>query len=421
MPRVNHNTIAPEGTFINNYMKAQRGLETATAYDFWCACWVLSSVLGRSVYVDRPRIPVRLNWYLLLVAESGITRKSTAVVRARKLLASVRDDDTLLIEAKTTPEKLEYMMGMSSEKTSNATVYIAIPELVTFLGRERYTMQMPGLLTDLYDCPDVRLGGGVIGRREHTLRKVFVSFLSASTPSWLMRAINPDVIEGGFTSRTIFVVAERRKRRIAWPDPVEHDTDFSLLHTTLLRVRDEARSIGGIPLTPKAVGRFGRWYSRRVESHDPFRISFESREDEHVLRMAGLLAINEELYKVEVRHIEKATKIIMEVKNDAASLFVGGVRPDRLLLGIDHLRTVLLEAGHDGLSRNRLYHKVRTRLSSTELGTVLRIMHEHEMVQRFDHATSAVAKKKAVIWRATNKIMEKGRLDSVLANVAPDL
>ena len=92
MPRVNYNTVVPEGTFIHDYMAAQKGLETATAYDFWCAVWVLSSTLGRSVYVDRPRIPVYLNWYVLLVAETGVTRKSTAVVRARKLLSEVTTD-----------------------------------------------------------------------------------------------------------------------------------------------------------------------------------------------------------------------------------------------------------------------------------------------------------------------------------------
>ena len=250
MPRVNYNTVAPEGTFIRNYMNAQHGLETAVAYDFWSACWVLGSALGRSVYVDRPRIPVYMNWYIVVVADTGVTRKTTAVVRARKLLAHVIDDNVTLIESKTTPEKLEYLMGISSEKTGMATVHIAISELVTFLGRERYTMQMPGLLTDLYDCPDVRAGGGVIGRREHTLRKVFISFLSASTPSWLMRAINPDVIEGGFTSRVIFVTAERRKRRIAWPDTVGHDSTGSMLAGTLLRIRDDARGHAAIPLTP---------------------------------------------------------------------------------------------------------------------------------------------------------------------------
>ena len=133
MSRVNYNTIAPEGTFIRAYMDAQHGLETATAYDFWCAVWVLGSALGRTVYVDRPRIPVYLNWYVLLVAESGVTRKSTAVVRARRMLSSVLDEDATLIESKTTPEKLEYIMGVSSEKSGTASTHIAISELVTFL------------------------------------------------------------------------------------------------------------------------------------------------------------------------------------------------------------------------------------------------------------------------------------------------
>ena len=54
-------------------------VETAESYDFWCAVWAIGDACGRRVYVDRPNIPVYLNWYIILAAESGSTRKSTAI------------------------------------------------------------------------------------------------------------------------------------------------------------------------------------------------------------------------------------------------------------------------------------------------------------------------------------------------------
>lgn len=418
---INYRTIAAEGTFIRQYMEAMDGLETAHSYDFWCACSVLGAVLGRSVYVDRPRLPVRFNWFIILAADSGITRKSTAVVHARKLAAPLLQETpgAVLIETKTTPEKLTYMLERASEEQGHAYGHILVSELVTFLGRERYTMQMPALLTDLYDCPDARTDGGVLSRRSFVLRNVFVTFLSASTPAWLMRAINPDVIEGGFTSRCIFIVDERRKRAVAWPSDVGDNADFSVLHRTLRRLRAEAQTHGAIPLTRAAVERFKRWYSRRVMSRDPYRVSFEAREDEHVLRLAGTLAINDELYKIEVRHITAAIKVIEEAKRGGAALFAGGVVPDRILTGIDKLRTVLIEAGIDGLPQNELYRRVRSVLDNNEFRTLIDLMHEHKMVQRFEFASTATAKRKALIWRATQHIREKGRLDSVLAGLQP--
>jgi hypothetical protein len=53
--------------------------ETAWSFDLLCALWVLSSVLGPGVQVARGSDRLALNLYILLVAPSGVARKSTAL------------------------------------------------------------------------------------------------------------------------------------------------------------------------------------------------------------------------------------------------------------------------------------------------------------------------------------------------------
>ena len=153
------------GTFLSDYMTFMEPQETPYAYDFWSGLWLLGLALGRDCVVSRPRAPVYMNWYMLLVAESGVTRKSTSVKFATKIARMFierMDDEMTLIESKTTPEQLESTLNDLTKDYGYAHVAISISELVTFLGRERYSMQMPGLLTDLYDSPRIRSGPGTI-------------------------------------------------------------------------------------------------------------------------------------------------------------------------------------------------------------------------------------------------------------------
>src|SRR5690606_2971874 len=139
--------------------------------------------------------------------------------------------------------------------------------------------------------PSSRMGGGTIGRGKTEIRDVFLSFLAASTPTWLARAINPDVVEGGFTSRCMFIVSEQRKKRIAWPSAKNEDTSWFV--EELQKIRQKAATVQRLDLTPGALKAFTTWYNNKTESRDPFSASFESREDAHVLRLAGYLAVDD--------------------------------------------------------------------------------------------------------------------------------
>lgn len=415
--RVQYSKLVPQDTFLGDYLEYMDPLETAHAYDFWTGLWLLSAALGRDIYVDRPGAPVYLNIYAILVAESGITRKSTAIRHALSMARPLAGNYPRIVETKTTPEMLTNILWKQSKEYAKSAVLIAISELATFLGREKYTETMPALLTDLYDCPEIRDGGGTLGSGTQTLRNVFVSFLSASTPSWLLRAVNPDVIEGGFTSRVCFIVAEEPKRRESWPRPLSTELSEAL-QTRLKDIRTKAGSVNAIQISEGARKAFDKWYKNRTHYRDVFRASFQSREDAHILRLAALLSINDDTWVIQHSHIVAAIKVITQVREDGASIFEGTGANSRLILGIDKIRDKLLAAGLNGLPQREITKAVAGYMNAEHMTTALAIMHDLGMVQQFQNIQVSRGRP-VTIWRGTAALAAPSALDKIVSSMAP--
>jgi len=417
MSRLNYKKLAREDSFVGQYLAFSENSETPYAYDFWTALWCISVALGRDIAVDRPSAPVYLNLYCVLVAESGVTRKSTAVRRAVSFIRPMCDERNQLIESKITPEKLEFDLALQSIEFGSARASIAIDEMVKFLGKEKYVETMPTLLTDLYDCPSIRVGGGTLLRGSTVLRDVHINFLSASTPSWLLRAVNPDVIEGGFTSRVVFVVSEKPKKTAPWPDAPNLELKQSL-HGHLSRVQEEAKRYPTIALSIGAMTKFKSWYKNRELKRDPYRASFQSREDSHILRVAALLSVSDGTWEIQANHIVTAIKVITDTREDGASIFEGTGANSKIVLGVDAIRDKLLAAGIGGIKHSELTKHVQRFMDAEHARTALDVMHELELVQKFEDVNVGRGRP-TTIWRAKQGLISSKALDNILSAITP--
>lgn len=372
------------GTFLSDYMSYMSEQETPLVYDFATACWVLSVVLGRDVVVDRPRAVVHLNMYAVLVSDSGIMRKSTSVRMGTSLIRTYLEQTrskALLIESKMTRGMLENELSRATQECGNCHVIISASELAAVLARGGGVSSLTALLTDLYDCPDTRLGGGSLASGSINLRNVYASFFAGSTPSWLGRAVSPEVIEGGFTSRCFFITAGQRKRTVAWPSGGNEAESKLLLLRRLCSIQEASKRYSLIGITPHARDTFTTWYNTRPSHKDAYRESFESREDSHVLRFAGLFAANEQVWLISDDHIRRAIEFVREIKRNGTELFspVQVSREDVHL--IKKVQSELLAAGTIGLSRSELYRSLAPKVRSGELNNILSTLHELDLVK----------------------------------------
>ena len=268
-------------------------------------------------------------------------------------------------------------------------------------------MSMPGTLTDLYDCDDLRTLPGTIKHGEITQKNVYVSFISASTPAWLVTAINPSVIEGGFTSRVIFVVDDVRKRAIAWPE--ERTADESRrVNESYRSTMAKAREVGKLGISTGGLKKHRQWYNNRRQHTDPFLSSFEAREDDHILKAALGLCINDGTLELQSTHIRKAITLINDAKFRANNLFGGDFSQKARLTGaVDRVREILINAGSDGIKHSDLQRRIVRHVDAKELRVLMRIMHECGMVQIFKM-------KRGEMYRATRSIEKFGVSSQVL-------
>lgn len=383
-------------------MKFMSAQETPAVYDFMCACWCLSLAVGRECYVARPKAPVRLNIYIILSSDSGVTRKSTSVRIATNIIRDLlrnTDSNLLLIESKITTGQLQIELFNSSKKHGYAHVAISASELAAVLSRSGGLSGLPALLTDLYDCPDVRTGGGtVMMGGGYNLHNTYCSLIAASTPSWLMRAVTPAIIEGGFTSRCYFIDGSSRKQNVAWPSGGDDSVERESLSNNLRHIKETSERLRCIALSESAIQHFKSWYNTRQLHKDPYRESFEAREDAHVLRFAALLSINDGSWYVSVDHIQTAVRIVGRIKQDGMRLFSGTNVEKKDVRLIEKIKSHLIACGKDGSSQSEILQRMRPTYKADQIISVLSVMHELDLVQKFDVPTNGRSR---TIWRAT--------------------
>lgn len=412
-----------DSSFLSSYMSGFANVETPESYDFWCGAWLMSNIIGRTITVARPLAPVYLNLYAIICAESGITRKSSAVRNATAMLRLYGEEqhDFIVNTGGLTLESLDIAMNKLTALWGHTHVALSSSELVSLLGRERYVSGLPAKLTDLYDCPDIYTRSSVT-RGESIARNVYVTLLAASTPSWLVRAVNPDVVEGGFTSRCLFIIEEKPKRLVAWPEEMfdaGHDTGvLRSMHKLRQDAEYAAKRAGGIRLSRVARQQFTEWYEGRKISNDAYGSSFQAREDHHILRLAGLLSASDGSWEIDEHHIEHATDVIAGIRQSGSVLFGTGIAASRTYALVDRVRGTLVAAGRTGMSQGALSAICRKQGTSDELRDILNVMHEMNLVQKFI-IESGERGRPSTMFRATKSMASTKVLEDVVDMLVP--
>lgn len=144
--------------WLTTYMQFVDNTESPIQFHLWCAVSTLLGALQRRVWVEWEQT-IYPNQYIILVGESGATRKGVALGKARWFFEQL---PTLPVERgnRVTKEQLAIDLSQSSTqftlpdgtvKTQRALTHIC-PELSVFLGQQ--DLLLLSWLTDWYDSAD---------------------------------------------------------------------------------------------------------------------------------------------------------------------------------------------------------------------------------------------------------------------------
>lgn len=286
--------------YITAYVKYTQNHESTEKVRKWVAVSNIAAALERKVWLDRGYYTLFPNLYTFIIGPSGIIRKSTTTAIGVDLL---RDLETLNImsDRLTAASVIEQLaksqktFSCNGEMMQQSAVFSYASELVVLLT-EVYG-SISELLTTFYDCiPHDWRKPWVYENKSQGRVEIpgpCLNILGASTPIWLERAIPASEMEGGFSSRVLFVCENSPPPKfIAWPKITK---EMKEMRPKLL---DDLRRInaltGAFTVGEHAYEWFEEYYKQHQQSlltHKDARFSgYAGRKPDTLLKVAMALS-----------------------------------------------------------------------------------------------------------------------------------
>jgi len=307
-----------KGTWLNTYIEYTRDTESPTVFHSWTGITIISAAIGRNILIDRGHYKMYPNVFAILVAGSGMCRKSTAIHMGVRILKKI-SHPPLLFSQKITPEALIQAL-QDNTRDGDMIGLVYADELSVFMGGDSVHSGLIPLLTNLYDSHD-EWSYHTRGRGVEKLSNVCISMIAGSTLEWLKNSIPMDAIGGGFTGRIIFV-------HEAAPCKAALFTEKGKGFEELVHDLDEISTYKGIvQLTPAAIKVMNEWYTNDhfFVPRDPSVTGYFARKHDHLLKVATILSVSESpSLLITDSHIKEALRLLelTEVKLDEVAATV---------------------------------------------------------------------------------------------------
>jgi hypothetical protein len=267
---------------------------------FWAGVSCLAACLRRKVWVDMKRFQWYPNFYIIFVAKPGIISKTTTMDMGMELVKRVPGvkfgPDVVTWQALVTrfaeaQEDFEYDGGF----WPMSPLTLASGELGNLLNPQ--DREMVNLLIALWDgrksFEKITKGSG-----NDIVSAPWINMIACTTPHWIADNMPAATVGGGFTSRCVFVYADRKENFIAYPD--EHTrADHTVFGDKLVADLEHISTtlVGPYEIDAKAREWGREWYKKMWAQHndggDNDRVDgYLARKQTHMHKLALILAVS---------------------------------------------------------------------------------------------------------------------------------
>jgi len=250
--------------WLSTYTEYTENTESPLSYHEWCSLSVVAGALQRRVYLKWGLGQVIYpNLYVVLVGASGRTRKGGAIGIAKDMLRQVPG---ISVAPESSSGRQALILAMKRAITNfkdpadnktkfHCAITAFSEELSVFLGQG--DIAYLANLTDWYDSKD-EWEYETVSRGKDSLVGLCLNLLGGTAPDWLQSMIPHEAVGGGFTSRIIFIVEEKKRRTIA-----EHnisDREVQLGEALVRDLERIAQLAGEITMDADARELYINWY-----------------------------------------------------------------------------------------------------------------------------------------------------------------
>lgn len=278
--------------FIEAYVEYTKNTESPLSYHLWSAISLIAICLERRCYQIWGHSEIFPNQYIILVGPSGV-RKGEPLTIARSFLE--QQGRSVIAEA-VTKESLIHKMQVSMNTFQDGNrlqmqcpAAIVVEEFAVFLGENN--LPFMAQLTNWYDSRG-KWSYSTRGRGEEEIMGLCVNILGSMAPDWVASSIPINAIGGGFTSRIIFVVEQRKGKTITNPNTIAPNP--ALREKLEADLETISKLTGEFRFDDEALALYEEWYEDQDQKvalgmpavRDPRFQGYNSRRATHVKKIA---------------------------------------------------------------------------------------------------------------------------------------
>jgi hypothetical protein len=317
--------------WLRAYLEYSSHMEAPAHMRFWSGVSAVAGALRRKVWIDQAYFKWYANFYVILVAPPGVVSKSTTSGVAMNLLRAV-PGIVFGPDIVTWPSLVSSFAGANKNfewppGTWNAMSAMTLEstELGNLLNPQ--DREMVDLFVTLWDGKQGALRKETKTSGNDLVENPWINMIACTTPAWIAGAFPEYMIGGGFTSRCVFVYADKKAQEVAYPIlavPKDFDLQARLLVEDLTLI---ARLTGEYKLTPEAIAWGTEWYHRHNAGTHPGLNDdrfggYLARKQTHIHKLAMVLAAARgDALWIEAEHLAVADRMVSDLEPAMTQVF----------------------------------------------------------------------------------------------------
>ncbi len=285
--------------WLKEYANYTRYSESPDLFHFWTGVAMIAGALRRQVWMDERYFQWTPNFYIVLVGPPGVAAKSTSVRIGTKLLEKVEGvnfgPQAMTWQSLTKSlDEAKVLVPHGGELLPMSCITCVITELGTFLKPE--DKDLVPVLISLWDGQKETWRKETKSAGKDAIENPWINIIGCTTPSWLRDNYPESLIEGGLTSRIVFVYGDKKRHLVPYPSEIIEEEYFSDEGKRLVEdLQRIGEMCGQYKRTKEATAWGSAWYEQ-LWLHRPQHLSSErfsgyvARKQTHLHKVAMVLA-----------------------------------------------------------------------------------------------------------------------------------
>jgi len=316
--------------WIKAFMEYAAFSEAPPHMHFWTAVSTVAGALRRHVWIDMAYFRWYPNFYIILVAPPGIVSKSTTATIGMSLLKKVPDikfgPDVVTWQALVTGfAEATISYEYEGEFHAMSALTIESSEFGNLLNPQ--DKEMVDLLVSLWDGKQGAFEKKTKGSGCDIVENPWINLIACTTPAWIAGNFPEYMIGGGFTSRCVFVYADKKDKLVAYPGDFVPENMKQIAQRLVEDLSQISTLVGEYKLSTEAKVWGKAWYDRHYSAKhlhlDDERFGgYLARKQTHIHKLAMILAAAEgDRLVIEAEHLALADQMVTDLEPDMQFVF----------------------------------------------------------------------------------------------------